>query len=59
MTPQQFGRYKVIGSLGMGAMGCVYEGFDPHGSPIRREAFMNRSSFRCPRCQRVPRHARF
>jgi formamidopyrimidine-DNA glycosylase len=29
------------------------------GSPIRREAFMNRSSFRCPRCQRVPRHARF
>src|SRR5438105_6179092 len=30
MTPQQFGRYKVVGSLGMGAMGCVYEGFDPH-----------------------------
>jgi len=29
------------------------------GSPIRREAFMNRSSYRCPRCQRVPRHARF
>ena len=29
------------------------------GSPIRREAFMNRSSFRCPRCQRVPRHARY
>ena len=25
------------------------------GSAIRREAFMNRSSFRCPRCQRVPR----
>ncbi len=22
------------------------------GTPIRREAFMNRSSFRCPRCQR-------
>jgi formamidopyrimidine-DNA glycosylase len=29
------------------------------GRPIRREAFMNRSSFRCPRCQPVPRHARW
>jgi formamidopyrimidine-DNA glycosylase len=29
------------------------------GTPIRREAFMNRSSFRCPRCQRAPRHTRF
>jgi len=25
------------------------------GTPIRREPFMNRSSFRCPRCQRAPR----
>jgi formamidopyrimidine-DNA glycosylase len=24
-------------------------------TPIRREPFMNRSSFRCPRCQRTPR----
>lgn len=24
-------------------------------TPIRREPFMNRSSFRCPRCQRAPR----
>ena len=24
------------------------------GTPIRREAFMNLSSFRCPRCQRTP-----
>lgn len=24
-------------------------------TPIRREPFMNRSSFRCPRCQRLPR----
>jgi formamidopyrimidine-DNA glycosylase len=24
------------------------------GTAIRREAFMNRSSFRCPRCQRTP-----
>lgn len=29
------------------------------GSPIRREPFMNRSSYRCPRCQRVPRHVRW
>ncbi len=29
------------------------------GSPIRREPFMNRSSYRCPRCQRAPRHSRF
>lgn len=26
------------------------------GTPIRRDAFMNRSSFVCPRCQRAPRH---
>ena len=26
------------------------------GTPIRRDAFMNRSSFFCPRCQRAPRH---
>jgi formamidopyrimidine-DNA glycosylase len=26
------------------------------GTPVRREAFMNRSSYSCPRCQRVPRH---
>jgi formamidopyrimidine-DNA glycosylase len=24
------------------------------GAPIKREAFMNRSSYRCPRCQRSP-----
>jgi formamidopyrimidine-DNA glycosylase len=29
------------------------------GAAIRREAFMNRSSYRCPRCQRVPRGARW
>ncbi|WP_433216256.1 bifunctional DNA-formamidopyrimidine glycosylase/DNA-(apurinic or apyrimidinic site) lyase [Dactylosporangium sp. CS-047395] len=28
------------------------------GSPIRREAFMNRSSFSCPKCQPRPRLAR-
>jgi formamidopyrimidine-DNA glycosylase len=26
------------------------------GTPIRRDAFMNRSSFSCPRCQPRPRH---
>jgi formamidopyrimidine-DNA glycosylase len=25
------------------------------GTPIRRDHFMNRSSFYCPRCQRRPR----
>ena len=29
------------------------------GAAIRREAFMNRSSYRCPRCQRVPRAPRW
>ncbi|MFP5218638.1 MAG: bifunctional DNA-formamidopyrimidine glycosylase/DNA-(apurinic or apyrimidinic site) lyase [Actinomycetes bacterium] len=29
------------------------------GTPIRRDAFMNRSSFRCPRCQPRPRRARY
>jgi formamidopyrimidine-DNA glycosylase len=28
------------------------------GTPIRRESFMNRSSFSCPRCQRRPRAKR-
>ena len=29
------------------------------GSAIRREHFMNRSSYRCPRCQRVPKDPRW
>ncbi|MFL6072626.1 MAG: bifunctional DNA-formamidopyrimidine glycosylase/DNA-(apurinic or apyrimidinic site) lyase [Mycobacteriales bacterium] len=29
------------------------------GAPIRRDAFMNRSSFSCPRCQPRPRNARW
>jgi formamidopyrimidine-DNA glycosylase len=29
------------------------------GTPIRRDAFMNRSSFSCPRCQPRPRHGRW
>ena len=27
------------------------------GAPVRRESFMNRSSFSCPRCQPRPRAA--
>jgi formamidopyrimidine-DNA glycosylase len=27
------------------------------GAPVRRDAFMNRSSYSCPRCQPVPRRA--
>jgi formamidopyrimidine-DNA glycosylase len=29
------------------------------GTPIRRDAFMNRSSYTCPRCQPRPRRARY
>jgi formamidopyrimidine-DNA glycosylase len=29
------------------------------GAPVRRDAFMNRSSFTCPRCQPRPRRARW
>jgi formamidopyrimidine-DNA glycosylase len=29
------------------------------GTPVLREKFMNRSSFRCPRCQPKPRHGRW
>ncbi len=29
------------------------------GTPIRREKFMNRSSYTCPRCQPRPRRARW
>jgi formamidopyrimidine-DNA glycosylase len=29
------------------------------GDPVRRDAFMNRSSYSCPRCQPRPRRGRF
>ncbi len=32
---------------------------DRCGTPIRRDAFMNRSSYWCPRCQPRPRNGRF
>ena len=37
------------------------EGLDCHrcGAPLRRESFMNRSSYLCPRCQPRPRRARW
>jgi formamidopyrimidine-DNA glycosylase len=39
--------------------GRTGEPCDRCGSPVVREAFMNRSSFRCPRCQPRPRQARW
>jgi formamidopyrimidine-DNA glycosylase len=39
--------------------GRTGEPCDRCGSPVLREAFMNRSSFRCPRCQPRPRQARW
>ena len=40
------------------AYGRVEQPCDRCGTPIRRDAFMNRSSFSCPRCQPRPRRAR-
>jgi formamidopyrimidine-DNA glycosylase len=39
--------------------GRTGEPCDRCGSPVVREAVMNRSSFRCPRCQPRPRQARW
>ncbi|NBO35821.1 MAG: DNA-formamidopyrimidine glycosylase, partial [Actinobacteria bacterium] len=39
----------------LNAYGREDEPCDRCGSIIVREAFANRSSFRCPRCQRSPR----
>jgi formamidopyrimidine-DNA glycosylase len=43
--------FKVYGRGG--------EPCDRCGTPIRRDAFMNRSSFSCPRCQPRPRNGRW
>jgi len=40
------------------AYGRENEPCDRCGTPIRRVAFMNRSSYFCPRCQRAPRRPR-
>ena len=37
------------------AYGREGEPCDRCATPIRRDAFMNRSSYSCPRCQRLPR----
>jgi formamidopyrimidine-DNA glycosylase len=41
------------------AYGRRDEPCDRCGTPIRRDAFMNRSSFSCPTCQPRPRRARY
>jgi formamidopyrimidine-DNA glycosylase len=41
----------VYGRVGLPCHRC--------GTPIRRDAFMNRSSYLCPHCQPRPRNARF
>jgi len=47
-----FGRsLEAYGRLGLPCGRC--------GTPIRRDAFMGRSSFSCPRCQPPPRRARW
>jgi formamidopyrimidine-DNA glycosylase len=44
---------------GLSAYGREGEPCHRCGRPIRRESFMNRSSYRCPRCQPTPRHPRW
>ena len=44
-------RLAVYGRAGQPCLRC--------GTPVRREGFMNRSSFRCPSCQPTPRRARW
>jgi formamidopyrimidine-DNA glycosylase len=41
----------AYGRVGLPCLRC--------GTPIRRDPFMNRSSFTCPRCQPRPRHGRY
>ena len=40
----------VYGREGLGCLRC--------GTPVRRDSFMNRSAYSCPRCQPRPRRAR-
>ncbi|MBC6463547.1 zinc finger domain-containing protein, partial [Actinomadura sp. HBU206391] len=44
---------RSLHAYGRGGQPC-----DRCGTPIRRDAFMNRSSYSCPRCQPWPRRAR-
>jgi formamidopyrimidine-DNA glycosylase len=41
----------VYGREGFGCLRC--------GTPVRRDPFMNRSAYSCPRCQPRPRRGRF
>ncbi len=43
----------------LAAYGRAGEACPRCGAPIRRDAFMNRSSYSCPRCQPRPRHGRW
>jgi formamidopyrimidine-DNA glycosylase len=43
----------------LSAYGRENEPCERCGTPIVRERFMNRSSYRCPHCQPVPRRARY
>ena len=47
---------SAYGQAGRPCPRCAAEG---RASLIVREQFMNRSSYRCPACQRTPRNARF
>jgi len=44
---------------GLNAYGREHEPCERCGRPMRRESFMNRSSYRCPNCQRTPRSPRW
>ena len=53
LSPEQVAR--SIGETGIGFMFAPnHHGAMKHAAPVRREPFMNRSSYRCPRCQRTP-----
>lgn len=47
---------NAYGREGQPCLRCASEGTRAH---IRRDAFMGRSSYSCPVCQRIPRNARF
>jgi formamidopyrimidine-DNA glycosylase len=47
---------NAYGQAGRPCPRCAAEG---RTALIVREQFMNRSSYRCPHCQRTPRNARF
>jgi len=46
MTPERVGRYEVVGRLGRGGMGEVFEGFDPQ---LKRRVAIKRLAANAPR----------